>query len=44
MRPTLESLLLLRAIDKLRWAIDSGIEPLESYVTHANQAVERKLY
>ena len=44
MRPTLESLLLLRAFDKLRRAIDWGIEPLERYVTHARQAVERKLY
>jgi aminoglycoside phosphotransferase (APT) family kinase protein len=44
MTPTLESLLLLRAFDKLRWAIDRGIEGLESFVTHATRAVERKLY
>lgn len=44
MRPTLESLLLLRAFDKLRWAIDWGIEGLESFTTHARRAVERKLY
>jgi aminoglycoside phosphotransferase (APT) family kinase protein len=44
MRLTLESLLLLRAFDKLRWAIDWGIEGLESFMIHARQAVERKLY
>ncbi len=44
MRPTLESLLLLRAFDKLRWALDCGIERLESFITHAKRAVERKLY
>ena len=43
MRPTLDSLLVLRAFDKLRWALDSGIDGLESYVTHAKQAMERKL-
>jgi aminoglycoside phosphotransferase (APT) family kinase protein len=43
MRPTLGSLLLLRAFDKLRWALDSGIDGLESYITHAKQAMERKL-
>ena len=42
MRPTLESLLLLRAVDKLRWAIDWDIE-LESFITHARRAVARKL-
>lgn len=40
MRPTLQSLLLLRAFDKLRWAIDCGIEGLESFTTHARRAVE----
>ena len=40
MRPTLQSLLLLRAFDKLRWAIDCGIEELESFTTHARRAVE----
>ncbi len=40
---TLESLLLLRAFDKLRWAIDRDIVGLESYIIHARQAVERKL-
>lgn len=39
MRPTLKSLLLLRAFDKLRWALDSSIE-LKNYVTHARQAVQ----
>ena len=43
MLPTLESLLLLRAFDKLRWAIDSAIEELERYIIHARRAVERKL-
>jgi len=43
MTPTLESLLLLRAFDKLRWAIDWGIEGLESFITHARRAAERKL-
>jgi aminoglycoside phosphotransferase (APT) family kinase protein len=42
-RPTLDSLLLLRAFDKLRWALDSGIDRLEGYLTHAKQAMERKL-
>ena len=41
--PTLENLLLLRAFDKLRWAIDSGVEGLESYIIHARRAVERSL-
>ena len=40
MRPTLQSLLLLRAFDKLRWAIDRGIEGLERFTTHAKGAVE----
>jgi len=43
MRPALESLLLLRAFDKLRWAIDHRIEELERFIIHARQAVERKL-
>jgi len=43
MLPTLESLLLLRAFDKLRWALDCGLEALESYIIHARRAVERKL-
>jgi aminoglycoside phosphotransferase (APT) family kinase protein len=43
MRPTLESLLLLRAFDKLRWAIDRGIVALERFIIHARQAVERNL-
>ena len=44
MLPSLEALLILRAFDKLRWAIDCGIEAIESYITHAREAVERKLY
>ena len=43
MMPTLESLLLLRAVDKLRWAIDQRVENLERFVTHARQALARKL-
>jgi len=43
MLPTLESLLLLRAFDKLRWAIDWRIDGLERFITHARKAVERKL-
>jgi len=43
MLPTLETLLLLRAFDKLRWAIDSGFEGLQSYIIHARRAVERRL-
>lgn len=41
--PTLESLLLLRAFDKLRWALDWKIDGLEDFLTSARQAVERKL-
>jgi len=44
MRPTLDSLLILRAFDKLRWAIDWGLEGLKRFMTEARQAVERKLY
>ena len=44
MMPTLESLLLLRAFDKLRWAIDQGVEKRERFVSHARQALARKLY
>jgi Ser/Thr protein kinase RdoA (MazF antagonist) len=43
MVPDLESLLLLRAFDKLRWAIDWKIAELENYVFHAQQVVERVL-
>lgn len=43
MRPELESLLLLRAFDKLRWAIEWNTQQLASFVAHARQAVERKL-
>ena len=43
MRPTLDSLLVLRAFDKLRWALASGIDGLENYIAHAKQALERKL-
>lgn len=43
MMPELESLLLLRAFDKLRWAIDWKIETLSEYVNHAKSAVKRCL-
>ena len=43
MLPTLETLLLLRAFDKLRWAIDFGIDAVQSYIIHARRAVEKKL-
>ena len=40
MMPELESLLLLRAFDKLRWAIDWKIETLGEFVSHAKDAVK----
>jgi aminoglycoside phosphotransferase (APT) family kinase protein len=43
MMPELESLLLLRAFDKLRWAIDWNAEELDRYVSHAREAVSRCL-
>ena len=43
MTPELESLLLLRAFDKLRWAIDWKVETLGEYVSHAKNVVERCL-
>lgn len=39
--PDLEALLLLRAFDKLRWAIDWKIAELKDYIFHAKQAVEK---
>jgi aminoglycoside phosphotransferase (APT) family kinase protein len=41
MMPELESLLVLRAFDKLRWAIDWNVEELDSFVSHAQEAVSR---
>jgi len=41
--PELESLLLLRAFDKLRWAIDWNAEELGGFVSHAKDVVERCL-
>jgi aminoglycoside phosphotransferase (APT) family kinase protein len=38
MRPELEALLLLRAFDKLRWALEWKAEPLGEYVGHAREA------
>ena len=41
MMPELESLLVLRAFDKLRWAIDWNVEGLDRYVRHAREALSR---
>jgi aminoglycoside phosphotransferase (APT) family kinase protein len=41
--PELESMLLLRAFDKLRWALDWNRPALDSFVAHARQAVIRCL-
>jgi aminoglycoside phosphotransferase (APT) family kinase protein len=41
--PELESMLLLRAFDKLRWALDWNRPELDSFVAHARQAVARCL-
>lgn len=43
MMPELESLLLLRAFDKLRWALDWNVEELDGFVSHAREAVRRCL-
>ncbi|HYH83930.1 MAG TPA: aminoglycoside phosphotransferase family protein [Pyrinomonadaceae bacterium] len=43
MLPELESLLLLRAFDKLRWAIDWNVGELDEFVGHARDAVRRCL-
>ena len=40
--PDLETLLLLRSFDKLRWAIDQNVGRLESFIAHARQAVASK--
>lgn len=39
----LESLLLLRSLDKLRWAIDWEISGLEDYLLHAQKVIEKVL-
>ena len=44
MMPELESLLLLRALDKLRWAIDWNVEELDGFVSHAREAMRRCLH
>lgn len=41
MMPELDSLLVLRACDKLRWAIDWNVAELDRYVCHAREAVRR---
>jgi aminoglycoside phosphotransferase (APT) family kinase protein len=43
MMPELEGLLVLRAFDKLRWAIERNVEGLEEYVDHAREAAGRCL-
>ena len=43
MMPELESLLLLRSFDKLRWAIDWKVENLGEFVDHAKSVVKRCL-
>lgn len=43
MMPELENLLILRAFDKLRWAIDWNVEELDEFVSHAREAVSRCL-
>jgi aminoglycoside phosphotransferase (APT) family kinase protein len=43
MMPELESLLVLRAFDKLRWAIDRNVEELDGFVSHAREAASRCL-
>ena len=43
MMPELDGLLLLRAFDKLRWAIDWNVEGLGEFVAHARQAASRCL-
>jgi aminoglycoside phosphotransferase (APT) family kinase protein len=41
--PELESLLALRAVDKLRWALEWNAGELGAYVSHAREAVSRCL-
>jgi len=43
MLPNLDSLALLRAFDKLRWALDRKPERIPAFVRTACQAVQRKL-
>lgn len=43
MLPELERLLLLRAFDKLRWAIDWNEKELKGFIKHARDAVKRCL-
>lgn len=43
MTPELEGLLLLRAFDKLRWALDWNVGELGGFVSHAREAVRRCL-
>ena len=43
MMPELEALLLLRAFDKLRWALDQRDVPPGGYVSHASEAARRCL-
>lgn len=43
MMPELESLLLLRAFDKLRWAIDWNVKEIDGFISHARDAMKRCL-
>lgn len=43
MMPELESLLLLRAFDKLRWALEWNVGALDKFVRHAREAARRRL-
>jgi aminoglycoside phosphotransferase (APT) family kinase protein len=43
MMPELEGLLVLRAFDKLRWALEWNVEGLDDYVIHARAALSRCL-
>jgi aminoglycoside phosphotransferase (APT) family kinase protein len=43
MMPELESLLLLRAFDKLRWAIAWNVEGLDGFISHAREALSKCL-
>jgi aminoglycoside phosphotransferase (APT) family kinase protein len=43
MTPDLEALSILRAFDKLRWALDRKIESLDEYVSQARITIEKYL-
>jgi aminoglycoside phosphotransferase (APT) family kinase protein len=43
MMPELESLLVLRAFDKLRWAVEWNASAVGGFVNHAREALSRRL-